>query len=242
MKKFLVVDDNKEIRELIAETLKKEGFSSILAKDADDCFKKLEDSKNDLPDMILLDLNLPGVSGWDVCKILKKEKEYRNIPVIMITGHYKTSTDIVFGFQHGADDYMTKPFNPNVLLARVKAILRRSVNAPSEQEFLTSSDKKIIVDVNNRTVKLFQGKNADRHGGCEILDLTPKEFDLLCLFLRKPNQILSREQISEIVWQQDYYDTSRTVDKHVETLRKKLGVFGERIITITGVGYKFTNE
>jgi len=239
MKKILIVDDDKEIRELIAETLKKEGFSYILAKDADDCFKKLEENKNSPPDLITLDLNLPGVSGWDVCRILKKEKEHRNIPVIMVTGHYKSSTDIVFGFQHGVDDYVTKPFNPNVLLARIKAILRRNVNASSEQEFLTSSDKKIIVDVNNRTVKLYQHK---KNGGCEILDLTPKEFDLLTLFLRKPNQILSREQISQIVWQQDYYDTSRTIDNHVVSLRKKLGVFGERIITVTGFGYKFTDE
>ena len=239
MKKILIVDDDKNIRELIAETLKKEGFSYILAKDADDCFKKLEENKNSLPDLITLDLNLPGVSGWDVCKILKKEKEYQNIPVIMVTGHYKTSTDIVFGFQHGVDDYVTKPFNPNVLLARVKAILRRNVNTWSELVFLTSSDNKIIVDINNRTVKLFQSK---KNGGCEIADLTPKEFDLLCLFLRKPNQILSRDQISQIVWQQDYFDTSRTVDTHIKTLRNKLGVFGEKIITITGLGYKFIDE
>ncbi|MFA5780606.1 MAG: response regulator transcription factor [Elusimicrobiota bacterium] len=243
MKKILVVDDDKEIRELIAEMLKKEGFSSVLAKDADDCFKKLEDSKNDLPDMILMDLNLPGVSGWDVCKILKKEKEYQNIPVIIITGHYKTATDTVFGFQHGVDDYVTKPFNPAVLLARIKAILRRSNNVSvSEQEMLSSSDKKIVVDVNNRTVKLFQKKNADRNGGCEILDLTPKEFDLLCLFLRKPNRVLSKEQISQIVWQQDYFDTSRTIGNHIIVLRKKLGCFGERIVTITSFGYKFIDE
>lgn len=156
------MDDDKDIRELIAEMLKKDGFSPIFAKDADACFKKLEEDKNALPDLIILDLNLPGVSGWDVCKILKKDKGTQNIPIMMITGHYKTSTDTVSGFQHGVDDYVTKPFNPNVLLARIKAILRRSVNAPAEQEFLYSSDKKIVIDINNRTVKIFQKKNADK--------------------------------------------------------------------------------
>lgn len=237
MKKILIVDDDKNIRELLSETLKKDGFTVISAKDADSCFIKLEENKNTPPDLIILDLNLPGVSGWDICKILKKEKKTQHIPVIMITGHYKSPTDTIFGFQHGVDDYVTKPFNPNVLLARVKAILRRSVNAPSESEFLTSSDKKIIVDVNNRAVKLSSYKKTN--GGCEILDLTPKEFELLCLFLKKPNQILSRTLIAETIWQQDYFDTSRTIDKHVETLRKKLGSIGERIITVSGVGYKF---
>ncbi|MBI5574580.1 MAG: response regulator [Elusimicrobia bacterium] len=142
MKKILIVDDDKEIRELISETLKKEGFSSVLAKDADECFKKLKENKHSPPDLIILDLNLPGVSGWDVCKILKKEKETQTIPVIMCTGYYKSSSEIVFGFQHGVDDYVTKPFNPNVLLARIKAILRRSANLSSELNFLQVLIKK----------------------------------------------------------------------------------------------------
>jgi len=236
MKRILIVDDEKEIRDLIAETLKKDGIASIQARDADECLSKIQQNRDALPDLIVLDLNLPGISGWDVCRILKKEEETRMIPIVMVTGHFKTSSDTVFGFEHGIDDYILKPFNPDILLARIKAILRRTSSVPAEEKYLSSPDKKIFVDVSSRTVKLTQKKKCN---GGETPDLTPKEFELLCLFLKKPEQLLTRSAITGVVWQQEYYDTSRTVDKHIETLRKKLGSFGERIITMNGAGYKF---
>jgi len=241
MKNIPILSQDKEIFNIVFSTFKRDGFLCLLIESTDQLFKRFEDFKNNHPPLIILDLdNIDDVSGWDVCKILKKERDIKNIPVIMITGNYKTSTDIVFGFQHGIDDYIIKPFNPNVLLARVKAILRRSADVVVQKRTtLLSSDKKIIIDVENRIVRLHK-KNK---GKCEVAeDLTPKEFELLCQLLKKQDQVLSRDMISETVWGDGFFDSSRTIDKHIETLRKKLGAFGARIISVSGMGYKFKGE
>jgi len=241
MKNILILSQDKEIFNLISGIFKRDGFLCVQVDGVNELFKRFENFRNNRPASFILDLdNIDDVSGWDVCKILKKEKDTKNIPVIMLTGNYKTSTDIVFGFQHGIDDYVIKPFNPNVLLARIKAILRRSVDIlVPKKTSLASSDKKIIIDVEKRTVRLYK-KNKNR---CEITEgFTPKEFELLCLFLKKPNQALSRDMIAETVWGEGFFDSSRTIDKHIETLRRKLGVLGQRIISISGVGYKFKEK
>lgn len=211
------------------------------ADSADELFKRTDEFKNNRPVSIILDLDITDdVSGWDVCKVLKKEKNTKNIPVVMVTGNYKTSTDIVFGFQHGIDDYVIKPFNPNVLLARIKAILRRNVYVElPKQTILSSSDKKIIIDVDKRTVRLARKSGVKG----EITEgFTPKEFELLCLFLKKQNQVLSRDVIAETVWGEGFFDSSRTIDKHIENLRSRMGALGSKIISVSGVGYKFKGE
>ncbi len=241
MKTILILSQDKEMFNLVFGTFRRDGFSCALIENTGELFKKFEEAGDNRPSAVILDLdNTDDVSGWDVCKIIKKEKDTKNIPIIMVTGNYKTSTDIVFGFQHGVDDYVIKPFNPNVLLARVKAILRRSADIVVRRKApLSSSDKKIIVDVDKRIVRLCKKKK----GRCEIADgFTPKEFDLLCLFLKKQNQALSREVIAESVWGEGFFDSSRTIDKHIETLRKKLGILGTRIASVSGVGYKFREK
>jgi two-component system alkaline phosphatase synthesis response regulator PhoP len=243
MKDILVFTQDTQVFNLVAETLKRDDFKCVLAKSASDLFRMLENSGNTLPEMVILDLDVfDDVSGWDVCKVIKKDNHTRNIPVIMITGSYKTSTDVVFGFQHGIDDYMIKPFNPNILLARIKAILRRSVTVSvPRKENLISADKRISVDMEKRLVYLSDRKKGKTTRS--VADsFTPKEFDLLCLFLRKSNQVITRSVIAETVWGQGFFDTSRTIDKHIETLRRKLGVFGTRIVSVSRVGYKFIDK
>lgn len=244
MNNILIYTHDKEMFDLLADTLKHESFSCVLANKSDQLLKKLEKFKTVPPVIILIDLDVyDDLSGWQACKLIKKEKISNHIPVIMISGDYKTSTDIVLGFQHGIDDYIIKPFNPSVLLARIKAILRRiPPHYPSrtESNLITSFDKTIVIDVKKRLVYLR--RRREKKPGSVKEDFTPKEFELLCLLLKNPERALSRVYIAESVWGKDYYDASRTIDKHVETLRKKLGVFGKKIVSVSGVGYKFQGK
>ena len=248
MYRVLIVEDSEDIRELLRVAFSNAGFWCVMAEDAKECYEKLKVSRQELPDIIILDINLPDVSGWDICKRLKNEKATKNIPVVMITGEYKTSLDVIHGFQHGVDDFVTKPFNVQILVARAQAILRRTtgygfVKSGSKgslaisDDVIYSSGKKIAVDIAKRTVSVKNGS-----GSYKMVDVTPKEYELLCLFLRKPNQVLSKKLLYETVWKEEYNEQSRTLEKHIETLRNKLGKLSESIVTVQGIGYEFVNE
>jgi len=240
MKNILVFGQEEELCSLIREPLMRENLACAFVGKTGALFKKMSSSKEEKPEAIIIDLDLSDdISGWDICKILKGEKETKRIPVIMTSGKYTTPADIVFGFRLGIDDYVIKPFNPNVFVARLKAILRRNSFSSDLQRntrhiLLATKDRSIIVDLEKRTVNLY----ADgKHGITKFF--TPKEFDLLCLFIKKNNQTLSREAIGEAIWGQSFFDTSRTIDKHIEKLRRKLGKLGKNIRSVSGIGYRF---
>ncbi len=244
MYRVLIVEDSEEISELIKLAFTNEGFYCQCALDAAGCYKALKVPKSELPDLIILDINLPDVSGWDVCKRLKSDSSTKHIPIIMITGEYKSSIDVINGFKHGVDDFVTKPFNVNILVARATAVLRRTVGTGFngrqkvfESDLLWSNGRRIIVNLASHSVSIKNGS-----GSYKEVEMTPKEYELLCLFLRKPNQMLSKKMLFETVWKEEYDETSRTLEKHIETLRRKLGKLSDKIITIPGLGYQFVND
>ncbi|MCP4481500.1 MAG: response regulator transcription factor [bacterium] len=224
--KVLVVDDEPDILILIKDALTEEDFTVFTARNAATAIK-LSSEKN--IDMIVLDLELGSVSGWDVCNILKINEQTKNIPIIMITAKHVTTDDIVRGLEVGADDYVTKPFKLNVLIARINAVLRRRGEIAQPKKVLESLHLKLHVDEH----KIMLNKKE--------MVLTPKEFRILSFFLSKQGVVLDRSYLMENIWGYDYYGNTRTIDKHVENLRKKLGRYGKCIETVEGVGYRFTD-
>ncbi|MFH1714676.1 MAG: response regulator transcription factor [Elusimicrobiota bacterium] len=225
--KILVVDDEPEILLLIKEALNKEGFTVLTARNADAAIKLARERK---PDLVVLDLELGGISGWDVCRILKDTDDSRDLPIIMITAKHVSTDDVVKGLDLGADDYVIKPFKLSILVARVNAILRRKGNVERPKDILEIGTLKVNLDehqayLNNKKVIL-----------------TPKEFNLLVILVRKKGRVMNRAYLMENVWGYEYFGTTRTVDKHIENLRKKLGKEGRRIETVEGIGYRFTSD
>ncbi|NMB38217.1 MAG: response regulator transcription factor [Firmicutes bacterium] len=219
--RILVVDDEVPIQELIKFNLEQAGFDVELAGDGNQAIEMFERNK---PDLIVLDLMLPGKDGYDVCKAIRKTS---NTPIIMLTAK-ETELERVLGLELGADDYITKPFSPLELVARIKAVLRRSSGQEDDDidEFQVGS---IFMKVDTREVKV-KG---------ELVELTRKEFDLLHTFLQNVGKVLTREFLLQKVWGYEYEGETRTVDVHIRHLRRKLGPEGEeRIETIHGVGYK----
>lgn len=219
--RILVVDDELPIQELIRYNLEQAGFEVELADDGNQALVKFEDNK---PDLVVLDLMLPGKDGYDVCKAIRKTS---NTPIIMLTAK-ETELERVLGLELGADDYITKPFSPLELVARVKAVLRRSTGQEDEDidEFSVGA---IHMQVETREVTV-KG---------QIVELTRKEFDLLHIFMLNVGKVLTREFLLQKVWGYEYEGETRTVDVHIRHLRRKLGPEGEeRIETIHGVGYK----
>lgn len=221
---ILVVDDEEQIRELVRLYLQKEGFAVALAADGEDAVDKVRRLR---PHLIILDIMLPKLDGWDVCRRVRKFSE---APIIMLTAK-SGEFDKVLGLELGADDYLTKPFSPRELVARVKAILRRAVSADS-----TEGDELIThlgLTINN--------SSREVHVDGREVRLTPKEFDLLRFIAGNPGKVFTREQLRTAVWGYDYYGDLRTVDTHIKRLREKV----EResalsyLKTIWGVGYKF---
>ena len=221
--RVLVVDDDKNICELLRLYLEKEGYGVILAHDGEEAVVKFNALK---PDIILLDIMLPGIDGWQVCREIRKKS---NVPIIMITAKVETF-DKVLGLELGADDYMVKPFEPKELLARVKAVLRRSDTKESNAE------KEIVFP--NLTINL---SNYELKINGNIVEVPPKELELLYFLASNPNRVFTREQLLEEVWGFDYFGDSRTVDVHIKRLREKLeGVEANwQLKTVWGVGYKF---
>lgn len=219
--RILIVDDETSIQELIRFNLEQAGFETEVASDGLEALEKFEAYK---PDLIVLDLMLPGKDGYDVCKDIRRNS---NVPIIMLTAK-ETELERVLGLELGADDYITKPFSPLELVARIKAVLRRAStqDTPEEDEYQVGS---INLQVDTREVKVDGNQ----------VDLTRKEFDLLHIFMQNVNKVLTREVLLQKVWGYEYEGETRTVDVHIRHLRRKLGPEGEtRIETIHGVGYK----
>lgn len=217
---ILVVDDEQNIIELTTMYLEQEGFRVISARDGQAALDRV---KADRPALIVLDLMLPKIDGWQVCKKIRTESD---MPILMLTAR-DDDVDKIVGLEIGADDYMTKPFNPRELVARVKAILRRTEpRRPEPSAPLHIGD--VTVDPARRTV--FVGE--------EEIALRTKEFDLLVVLVENEGIVLSREKLLDLVWGFDFYGQTRTVDVHVAHLRNKLEVSRVTIETVWGVGYK----
>ena len=221
--KILVVDDEEDILELIRYNLINEGYRVDCAASGEEALIKAAEQS---PDLILLDLMLPGLDGLDVCRELKANSATRQIPVIMITAKGEDA-DIVSGLELGAEDYVTKPFSPRILLARVKVVLRRKKNTIVEEEPVMRRDD-LTIDPSRHEVRL-EGKP---------LGLTTTEFRILHFLARRPGRVFSREQIISAVKGDDYAVTERSVDVQIVSLRKKLGKSGDTIETVRGVGYR----
>ncbi len=219
---ILLVEDEAPIRELISLYLTKEGFAVVAAEDGERALRELERQRFDL---VVLDLMLPGVDGFAVCR---RVRETSGVPVIMLTAR-ADDVDKVLGLELGADDYMTKPFNPRELVARVRAVLRRTeTRAPSAPVLRVGA---LALDRRSREA---------RTGGEEIA-LRAKEFDLLATLMEHAGQALTREQLLSLVWGYDFFGETRTVDVHVQQVRRKIEPSGVRIETLRGVGYKLVS-
>jgi DNA-binding response OmpR family regulator len=215
----LVVDDEKHIVQLVKLYLGNEGYQVEVAHDGQDALEKARLMK---PDLIVLDLMLPKVSGLEVCRQLRQESD---VPIIMLTARDE-SEDRVAGLELGADDYVTKPFNPRELAARVKAVLRRTHGMGAGQRPLEVGDVRVDPDRHEVTV------------GGKTVELRPKEFDLLTVLARRPGVVFPRERLRQLVWGPDFYGDPRTVDVHITWLRDKLSGATAKIQTVWGVGYK----
>ncbi len=218
MTNILLVDDEKNITELARIYLENEGFQVQAVYDGE---RALAAFRADSPDLIVLDLMLPRLDGYEVCKRIRAQSD---VPIIMLTARDE-DVDKIVGLELGADDYLTKPFNPRELVARVKAILRRATVAPKTQR-LTVGD--VALDLDRREVSV-KGR---------VLNLRTKEFDLLAALAQHPRIVFTRERLLEMVWGYDFPGETRTVDVHVAHLRKKLAGASTEIETVTGVGYK----
>lgn len=223
---ILIIEDDEDIQQLVSFNLIKAGFHVTCADDGESGLLYL---KSDTFDCLILDLMLPGISGLDICKKLRQSKDKKETPVIMLTAKGEED-DIIAGFDCGADDYITKPFSPKVLIARVKSILRRGTI-----EHKKNDDKQLLV-INNLTID--NGHHEVKVGN-NLINLTITEFNILALLARKPGWVYSRQQIIDEVRGNDYYITPRAIDVQVFGLRKKLGLAGEHIETVRGIGYRF---
>ncbi len=221
---ILVVDDEEDILELVSYNLTKAGYRVTSVTSGEDAIKS---ARSKLPDLVLLDLMLPGVDGLEVCNTLKRDHRTANIPVVMLTARGEEA-DIVSGLELGADDYVTKPFSPRVLLARIKAVLRRKTKAPVEEQAVIKL-KDLVIHPGRHEVTA-RGKRAD---------LTSTEFRILHLLARRPGWVFTRQQIIDAARGEDYAVTDRSVDGHISGLRKKLGPLGAQVETVHGVGYRF---
>ena len=226
--KILVVEDEKDIVKMLDYNLKKEGFRTISAHDGEDA---LDLANREHPDLIILDLMLPGIDGLEVCKTLKKNTKTTSTPIIMLTAKSQESDKIV-GLELGADDYVTKPFSPRELIARVKAVLRRIKEKDKLPEVLKIGD--LSIDFSKISVAI-KGK---------VVELTAKEFELLKTLINAKGRVLSRDYLLDTIWGFDnaIEIQTRTVDVHIRTLRKKLKNEAGRIITVKNYGYRFEYE
>jgi phosphate regulon transcriptional regulator PhoB len=226
--KVLVVDDEAPIVEVITYNLRKEGFQTVSAMDAETCIELVRSEK---PDLIILDVMLPAASGFDVCRSVRRHSD---VPIIMLTARAE-ETDRVVGLELGADDYITKPFSIRELMARVKAILRRTQagEMPSASSIVRVGD--LMIDPVRYEVTV----------GEKRVDLSPKEFDLLRFLASHAGQVFSRQALLDRVWGADAYVEDRTVDVHIRWLREKIETVPShpvRLLTVRGVGYKFSDN
>jgi two-component system alkaline phosphatase synthesis response regulator PhoP len=225
--KVLVVDDEEDIIEVISYNLEKEGYQVLRALSGEEAIEKVLSSK---PDLVILDLMLPGIDGLDVCRELKQKPELSLIPIIMLSAR-GDEADIVSGLELGASDYITKPFSQRILSARIKSVLKRSaINASATDQLFEFHG-----------ITIHPGRHEVRSDG-ELLDLTASEFRLLDLLIRKPGWVFTRMQIVDAVRGEDCAVTARSVDVQVVGLRRKLGHKADLIETVRGVGYRVRED
>lgn len=220
--RILVVEDDPQIQELVGYNLGKEGFVVLPALSAEAALKLLEEQPVDL---VILDLMLPGMDGMTFCRRIKGQSKTRDIPVIMLTAKSEEG-DIVAGLEIGADDYIPKPFSPRLLIARIRAVLRRSPRPGEEESYAVGP---LTIDRSRHEVRC-----AD-----QTICLTPTEFAILDLLASHPGRVLSRAEIAESVHGEPFVTTDRAVDVHIAALRRKLGLHGRLIETVRGIGYRF---
>lgn len=225
--RILVVDDEEDILELIRFHLAREGYQLTLAATGEEALKKV---KRETFDLVVLDLMLPGLDGLEVAKALKADARTKSVPIVMLTAKGEDA-DVVSGLEIGADDYITKPFSPRVLTARVRAVLRR--------RSLAAVDDGNVITIH--ALEIHPGRRTVLAGGTP-LDLTYTEFQLLAVLARRPGWVFTRSQIVDSVRGSDYPVTDRSVDVQVVGLRKKLGAYGDYIETVRGVGYRFKEK
>ena len=223
----LVVEDEEDIMEVIRFNLEKEGYEVHQALSGE---KALQVIENILPSLVLLDLMLPGINGLDLCRIFKQNDRTKAIPVIMLTAKSEDA-DIVAGLEMGAEDYITKPFSPRVLVARVRTILRRRESGVK--------DDSSVIQVEG--MQIHPGRHEVTMGD-NVVDLTPSEFRILHYLARRPGWVYSRDQIIDAIRGHGYVVTDRAIDVQVVGLRKKLGDYGKFIETVRGIGYRFRDR
>lgn len=219
------VDDDNTIRDIEVYTLEQTGFE---ARGFADGISMLEALKTEKPELIVLDIMMPNMDGIEVLKKLRSESEYKDIPVIMATAK-GTEMDKIGGLNSGADDYLVKPFGVMEMVARVKAVLRRTIKDIPVDNYVVGG-----ITLNDNEHKVTANG--------EKIELTHKEFEILKLFMQSPNVVFSRDKLMSTVWGVDYVGETRTVDMHIKTLRQKLGEAGGQIKTVIGVGYRLENE
>lgn len=228
LEKIMVADDDKNICELLRLYLEKEQYTVVIANDGNEAIAKFN---AEAPALILLDVMMPGLDGWQVCREIRKKS---NVPIIMITAKGETF-DKVLGLELGADDYVVKPFDAKEIVARIKAVLRRTVNgAQPESTVREVSFDKLVVNMTKYELKV-DGK---------VVDTPPKELELLFHLASNPNRVYTRDQLLDEVWGFEYYGDSRTVDVHIKRLREKLEGVSDKwtLKTVWGVGYKFETK
>ncbi|WMJ84644.1 response regulator transcription factor [Oscillospiraceae bacterium LTW-04] len=228
LEKIMVADDDKNICELLRLYLEKEQYTVVIANDGNEAIAKFN---AEAPALILLDVMMPGLDGWQVCREIRKKS---NVPIIMITAKGETF-DKVLGLELGADDYVVKPFDAKEIVARIKAVLRRTVNGVQPENTVREvSFDKLVVNMTKYELKV-DGK---------VVDTPPKELELLFHLASNPNRVYTRDQLLDEVWGFEYYGDSRTVDVHIKRLREKLEGVSEKwtLKTVWGVGYKFETK
>jgi len=226
--KILIVDDEKAITDSVGYTLQREGFEVAVAHDGEVALRLIRLEK---PDLILLDVMLPALSGFDICRMVRKESD---VPIIMLTARTE-EIDKVVGFEIGSDDYVTKPFSMRELIARIRAVLKRSVSQPSVPETRPIQIGDLEIDIASHTVHVR---------GCDLA-LSPKEFDLLVALATSRGRVLTRDVLLDRVWGEDAYIDTRTVDVHIRWLREKIEedpAHPRYILTVRGSGYKFSDQ
>jgi DNA-binding response OmpR family regulator len=226
-KKILVVEDEKDILQLVTLYLEKEGFRVLTAATGTE---GLRSAKQDKPDLVILDLMLPEIDGLDVCKRLRSTPDTAQLPIIMLTAKAEES-DTVVGLELGADDYVTKPFSPKALVARVKALFRRLDRSQDNDQPIYRYGP-IVLDRSRHEVTVNK----------KDVSLTAKEFGLLEHLLRNPGRVLTREVLLNQIWGYDYFGTTRTVDVHVRRLKQKIPLLNEAIISVKSLGYKIKEQ
>lgn len=225
---ILVIDDEKDVLKSLKDTLASESFIVKTAMSGEEGIKA---AKREKPNLILLDLRLPDMDGYDVCREIRKASETAHIPIIMVSTRSRDTEKIV-GLEIGADDYVTKPFNVNELLARIRAVLRRQLSQEKKDRLQSQIFKQdsLAVDLETRRVSV----------DAKLVNLTRKEFDLLALLISRPGKAFNRTFLLESVWGHSYDSLIGTVSTHIKTLRQKLGLAGKYIETVTGIGYRWS--